>query len=104
MSNRWTEAIDAVANCHEAGIVVKMIAGDHAGTTSAIERQISLKNADAVLTGADLNKLSDAELALAVLNTNIFARTSPEYKLRLVKAVQSHGLTVAMTGDAPMLA
>ncbi len=93
------EAIAAVAECHGAGIAVKMITGDHAGTAAAIGRQIGLKTPDAVLTGADLDKMSDAELALAVHNTNIFARTSPEHKLRLVMALQAHGLTVAMTGD-----
>jgi len=93
------EAIKAVANCHDAGIVVKMITGDHAGTASAIGQQIGLKNPSSVLTGADLDRLNDAELALAVLDTNIFARTSPENKLRLVTALQAHGLTVAMTGD-----
>lgn len=94
-----TEAIAAVAECHAAGIAVKMITGDHAGTAAAIGRQIGLKNPDAVLTGVDLDRLSDAALAIAVQDTNIFARTSPEHKLRLVMALQAHGLTVAMTGD-----
>jgi magnesium-transporting ATPase (P-type) len=93
------EAIDAIAECHSAGINVKMITGDHAGTACAIGREIGLENASMVLTGADIDKLSDADLAVAALETNIFARTSPENKLRLVKALQSHGLTVAMTGD-----
>jgi magnesium-transporting ATPase (P-type) len=93
------EAIDAVAECHGAGIRVKMITGDHAGTAAAIGRQIGLKNPDAVLTGSDLDGMDDAVLAAAVLDTDIFARTSPEHKLRLVMALQSHGLTVAMTGD-----
>jgi magnesium-transporting ATPase (P-type) len=93
------EAIAAVAECHNAGIRVKMITGDHAGTAAAIGRQIRLKNPDNVLTGADLDGMDDAELAVAVLDTDIFARTSPEHKLRLVMALQAHGLTVAMTGD-----
>ncbi|MDP4033990.1 MAG: cation-transporting P-type ATPase [Pseudorhodobacter sp.] len=93
------EAIAAVAECHGAGIAVKMITGDHAGTAAAIGRQIGLKNPGAVLTGADLDNLTDAALALAVQDTNIFARTSPEHKLRLVMALQADGLTVAMTGD-----
>lgn len=93
------EAIAAVAECHAAGIVVKMITGDHAGTAAAIGKQIGLKRPETVLTGADLDRLSDAALAMAVLDTNIFARTSPEHKLRLVMALQAHGLTVAMTGD-----
>jgi calcium-translocating P-type ATPase len=93
------EAIEAVAQCHSAGIAVKMITGDHAGTAAAIGRQIGLRNPGAVLTGADIDKLGDADLAFAVMETNIFARTSPEHKLRLVMALQAKGLTVAMTGD-----
>lgn len=93
------EAIEAVAQCHAAGIRVKMITGDHARTASAIARQIGLQNAGKVLTGADLEALDDAGLAAAVLECDVFARTSPEHKLRLVMALQSHGLTVAMTGD-----
>jgi magnesium-transporting ATPase (P-type) len=93
------EAVEAVAECQQAGITVKMITGDHAGTAAAIGRQIGLKSPDAVLTGADLDKMNDAELSIAVQDTNIFARTSPEHKLRLVMALQAHGLTVAMTGD-----
>lgn len=93
------EAIEAVVECHGAGIRVKMITGDHAATAKAIGRQIGLQNPDKVLKGADLDGMDDAQLALAVLDTDIFARTSPEHKLRLVMALQSHGLTVAMTGD-----
>jgi magnesium-transporting ATPase (P-type) len=93
------EAITAVAECHGAGIRVKMITGDHAGTATAIARQIGLQNPDKVLTGADLDGMDDPALAAAVLDTDIFARTSPEHKLRLVMALQSHGMTVAMTGD-----
>ena len=76
-----------------------MITGDHAGTAAAIGRQIGLLNPDRVLTGADLETMSDTELAAVAVDTDIFARTSPEHKLRLVTALQSHGLTVAMTGD-----
>ena len=93
------EAIDAVAECRAAGIRVKMITGDHAGTAAAIARQIGLENPDKVMTGAMLDGLSDAGLAAEIMTTDIFARTSPEHKLRLVMALQSHGLTVAMTGD-----
>ncbi|MEQ8825425.1 MAG: cation-transporting P-type ATPase [Filomicrobium sp.] len=93
------EAIDAVAECDGAGIRVKMITGDHAGTASAIARHIGLRNPDNVLTGADIDKLGDAELAASVVDTDVFARTSPAHKLRLVTALQSRGLTVAMTGD-----
>lgn len=102
------EAISAVAECHSAGIRVKMITGDHAGTAAAIGAQIGLKNSHKVITGADIDRLDDEALKEAVLDCDIFARTSPEHKLRLVMALQSHGLTVAMTGDgvndAPALA
>jgi magnesium-transporting ATPase (P-type) len=93
------EAIAAVAECRAAGIRVKMITGDHAGTAAAIGAQIGLTNTHRVLTGADLDKLDDAQLALEVADVDIFARTSPEHKLRLVSALQAHGLSVAMTGD-----
>ena len=93
------EAIAAVAECQAAGIRVKIITGDHAGTAAAIAAQIGLANANRVLTGADLDKLDDAQLALEVTDVDVFARTSPEHKLRLVTALQAHGLSVAMTGD-----
>ena len=93
------EAVEAIAECHGAGIRVKMITGDHHGTAAAIGRQIGLQNPDRVLTGADLDAMDEPTLAAAILETDIFARTSPEHKLRLVMALQSHGLTVAMTGD-----
>ncbi|MBK5922973.1 carbonate dehydratase [Rhodovulum sulfidophilum] len=93
------EAIAAVADCHSAGIRVKMITGDHAATARAIAAEIGLKNTDRVLTGADVEALDDAELAAAATGTDIFARTSPAHKLRLVTALQARGLTVAMTGD-----
>lgn len=93
------EAISAVRECRSAGIRVKMITGDHAKTAAAIGKQIGLDNDVTVLTGADLDNMDDQALKLAVMNCDIFARTSPEHKLRLVMALQSHGLIVAMTGD-----
>ena len=93
------EAIEAVAECRDAGIRVKMITGDHARTAAAIAQMIGLENPDKVLTGADLDQMEDADLVAAVQNTDIFARTNPEHKLRLVMALQSQGSTVAMTGD-----
>lgn len=93
------EAIAAVSECYGAGIRVKMITGDHAKTAAAIGKQIGLQNPDKVLTGTDLDGMDDTSLRQAVLNCDIFARTSPEHKLRLVMALQSHGMTVAMTGD-----
>lgn len=93
------EAVAAIAECHGAGISVKMITGDHRGTARAIGKQIGLQHPDNVLTGSDLDGMDDAAIATAVLDTDIFARTSPEHKLRLVTALQAHGMTVAMTGD-----
>lgn len=93
------EAIAAVQECHGAGIRVKVITGDHAKTAAAIARIIGLQNPEQVLTGRDLDGMDDSALRQSVLNCDIFARTSPEHKLRLVMALQSHGMTVAMTGD-----
>jgi magnesium-transporting ATPase (P-type) len=93
------EAAAAVAECRDAGIRVKMITGDHAATARAIAARIGLENAEQVLTGADLEAMDDTALRAAAAETDIFARTSPEHKLRLVTALQARGLTVAMTGD-----
>ncbi|WP_029031173.1 HAD-IC family P-type ATPase [Salinarimonas rosea] len=93
------EAVDAVAECHAAGIDVKMITGDHAATASAIARALGLGRPDDVLTGRDLDGLDDATLAKRVREVDVFARTSPEHKIRLVSALQAQGLVVAMTGD-----
>lgn len=93
------EAITAVAQCRQAGIDVKMITGDHAGTAAAIARAIGLQNTDIVLTGEMIDQLDDAALGQAVMSSDVFARTSPEHKLRLVSALQTRGRIVAMTGD-----
>ncbi len=93
------EAVAAIAECYQAGIGVKMITGDHASTAAAIGKQIGLRHPDKVLTGSELDMLNDAELAVVVLHTDVFARTTPEHKLRLVMALQAQGMTVAMTGD-----
>jgi Ca2+-transporting ATPase len=94
------EVIPAVRACQQAGVRVKMITGDHAGTAAAIAAQIGLEgSAHGVLTGAELAALSDGELATAADRTSVFARVSPEQKLRLVEALQSRGHVVAMTGD-----
>lgn len=93
------EAIESIARCHEAGIDVKMITGDHAVTAAAIGMQLGLRNSDRVLTGNDLDGLDDHQLQSVVRDIGIFARTSPEHKLRLVMALQANGMTVAMTGD-----
>jgi magnesium-transporting ATPase (P-type) len=93
------EAIRAVATCRTAGIRVKMITGDHAATAQAIGKQLGLGESTRTLTGADIEALDDARLREAVAATDIFARASPEHKLRLVEALQSLGEVTAMTGD-----
>lgn len=93
------EAITAVAECHDAGIQVKMITGDHTKTAAAIGKQVGLQNTTKVLSGKELDELDDTALSQAILECDIFARTNPEHKLRLVMALQAHGKTVAMTGD-----
>ncbi len=93
------EAISAVQTCLNAKIQVKMITGDHAVTAQAIGKQLGLTHTDKVLTGTELDALSDEQLKEAVKHTDVFARTTPEHKLRLVMALQSLGLTVSMTGD-----
>jgi magnesium-transporting ATPase (P-type) len=93
------EAVAAVADCHAAGIRVKMITGDHAVTARAIAGMVGLRHPDRVLTGADIDAMDDAALAAVIMDTDVFARTAPAHKLRLVMALQSRGLTVAMTGD-----
>jgi magnesium-transporting ATPase (P-type) len=93
------EAIAAIAECKSAGIAVKMITGDHAATAAAIARQLGLGENPRVLTGHDLDDISDEALRTAVIDTAVFARTSPEHKLRIVRALQADGAVVAMTGD-----
>jgi magnesium-transporting ATPase (P-type) len=93
------EAIAAVAACRSAGIGVKMITGDHAATAVAIARQLGLGEAPRALTGHDIDGLSDADLKREVGEVAVFARTSPEHKLRIVRALQANGHIVAMTGD-----
>lgn len=93
------EARAAIAECRSAGITVKMITGDHAGTALAIARQLGLSENPRAVTGTELDHLSDADLAAQVTSIDVFARSSPEHKLRIVRALQSHGLIVAMTGD-----
>lgn len=94
-----TEAIAAVADCRGAGIRVKMITGDHAVTARAIAAQIGLQNTASALTGADIEALDDSALARIAPEIDVFARASPEHKLRLVQALQGQGFVVAMTGD-----
>jgi len=93
------ESISAVMNCHNAGIRVKMITGDHAVTAAAIAQKIGLQNPGTVLTGKELSQLSDTELIDRAQTVSVFARVAPEQKLRLVEALQAQGHIVAMTGD-----
>jgi magnesium-transporting ATPase (P-type) len=93
-----TEAIQAVAECHGAGIRVVMITGDHAVTAAAIGREIGLRDGQP-LTGAEIDQLDDAALKERLSQTDVVARASPEHKLRLVATLQAEGQLVAMTGD-----
>ncbi|WP_439572399.1 cation-transporting P-type ATPase [Phreatobacter sp.] len=89
----------AIAECRSAGIAVKMITGDHGATAAAIARQLGLGDRAGVVTGADLDATPDDRLAALAGEADVFARTSPEHKLRIVRALQSTGQVVAMTGD-----
>ncbi len=93
------EAIEAVKVCSDAGITVKMITGDHVDTAKAIGKEMGIGDGEKALQGKDLENMNDNELADAAQEYDIFARTSPEHKLRLVKALQSKGSICAMTGD-----
>lgn len=93
------EAIAAIAECRSAGITVKMITGDHAATALAIARQLKLADDPRVMTGAELDEVSEADWPRIAREVAVFARTSPEHKLRIVRALQSDGSIVAMTGD-----
>ncbi len=92
------EAIRAVAECRAAGIRIKMITGDHPETARSIAGRFGLST-DEVMTGRDFEVLSPDELAERAAEIDVFARTSPEHKLRLVEALQGRGEIVAMTGD-----
>ncbi|NLB83709.1 MAG: HAD-IC family P-type ATPase, partial [Synergistaceae bacterium] len=91
------EAVEAIEICRRAGIQVKMITGDHAGTALAIAEEMGI-GGEAV-TGAELEAAGDEELRKIAEDYAVFARTSPEHKLRLMKALQANGEVVAMTGD-----
>jgi magnesium-transporting ATPase (P-type) len=93
------EAIRAVAQVRAAGIRVKMITGDHAITASAIATQLGMGEALRALSGPEIEAMDDAALREAVQAVDVFARASPEHKLRLVQALQARGEVVAMTGD-----
>jgi len=92
------EAIAAIETFRRAGITVKMITGDHPATAAAIGRQLGLTEGEA-LTGRDLDRLTAEGAHETIARVNVFARVAPEHKLRLVRALQSRGEVVAMTGD-----
>ncbi|MDF1614133.1 cation-transporting P-type ATPase [Desulfurivibrio dismutans] len=93
------EAIEAVRLCQGAGIRVKMITGDHGVTARAIADALGIATAGGVITGQQLEQMSDAEMEQAVREVDVFARATPEHKLRLVRAIQANRQVVAMTGD-----
>ena len=93
------EAVRAVAECHRAGIRVKMITGDHAETARAIGARLAIGVGKPALTGAEIALMDDASLRAVAGEIDVFARASPEHKLRLVQALQDNGQVVAMTGD-----
>lgn len=93
------EAIEAIKACHDAGITVKMITGDHQATARAIGMALNLSETGNVITGVELSKMDDLALEKVIQTTHIYARVAPEHKLRLVKALQNNNEIVAMTGD-----
>ena len=95
-----TEAIDAIHVCKEAGIRVLMITGDYRDTAAAIAKRLGIIHSDEdVYTGSDLNNMSDEQSREAVKTAGVFARVSPEHKVRIVQAVRENGGIAAMTGD-----
>jgi magnesium-transporting ATPase (P-type) len=93
------EATAAIAECRAAGIRVKMITGDHAATARAIAFQLGLADDPKTVTGHDLDGMEEADFRRSAREASVFARTSPEHKLRLVEALQLDGSVIAMTGD-----
>jgi len=93
------EAIEAVKECHGGGIRVTMITGDHKITAAAIAKMLGIGDGKRAITGAEIEEMDTATLQESVREVDVFARASPEHKLRLVKAIQANGQIVAMTGD-----
>jgi len=93
------EAIEAVKECHGGGIRVTMITGDHKITAAAIAKMLDIGDGRTAIAGAEIEEMNEAALQEKVRNVDVFARASPEHKLRLVKAIQSNNQIVAMTGD-----
>jgi magnesium-transporting ATPase (P-type) len=93
------EAVEAVHECHGGGIRVTMITGDHKITAAAIAKMLGIGDGKTAITGAEIEEMNEAALQEKVRGVNVFARASPEHKLRLVKAIQANKQIVAMTGD-----
>jgi magnesium-transporting ATPase (P-type) len=93
------EAIEAVKECHGGDIRVTMITGDHRITAAAIARMLGIGDGKTAITGAEVEQMDTTELQECVRTVDVFARASPEHKLRLVEAIQANGQIVAMTGD-----
>jgi Ca2+-transporting ATPase len=93
------DVAQSVAECHAAGIRVAMITGDYPVTAAAVARRVGLLHPDRVLTGDELDRLTDSELAARLEDTHVFARIAPLQKLRLVETLKACGDVVAMTGD-----
>jgi len=93
------EAIEAVKECHDGGIRVTMITGDHRITAAAIAKLLGIGDGRTAITGAEIEEMDSATLQERVRDVDVFARASPEHKLRLVKAIQANKQIVAMTGD-----
>ncbi|TVQ13428.1 MAG: cation-transporting P-type ATPase [Bacteroidetes bacterium] len=93
------EVVDAIKECKEAGVEVKMITGDHVITAKAIGKELGIGDGEKAMTGKELEEMSDEEMRKIVNEYDIYARTSPEHKLRLVTALQENGKLAAMTGD-----
>ena len=93
------EAIEAIKECHAGGIRVTMITGDHKITAAAIAKMLGIGDGKTAMEGVEVEKLDLAELRERVKTVDVFARSSPEHKLRLVEAIQANGQIVAMTGD-----
>ncbi|MFA6073281.1 MAG: HAD-IC family P-type ATPase [Candidatus Woesearchaeota archaeon] len=95
------DVFDAIKTCHEAGIKVIIVTGDHKSTAESIGKKLGLiKNkADLVIEGSELDKMNDEDLDSSINNVVIFARTTPHHKLRIVSSLQRNGEVVAMTGD-----
>ncbi len=93
------EAIEAVHECHSGGIRVTMITGDHRITAAAIAKMLGIGDGKTAITGTEIEEMNEATLQEKVQNVDVFARASPEHKLRLVKAIQANRQIVAMTGD-----